>query len=266
MTQDDPDTAYANAPFIPDAAAFPARWAAQAAAFRAGLGDRARCGLRYGAGARQTFDLFCPDGAARGLLVFVHGGYWRAFGPGDWSHLAAGAVARGWSVALPGYSLAPGARISAITAEIAAAVRAAALAAPEGPMVVAGHSAGGHLAARMLCRDMGGPVAERLLRTLPISPLADLRPLLATAMNADLRLDAQEATAESPALHPAPAGAVHVWVGALERPAFVQQARLLAHAWGKPLTIEAGRHHFDVIDSLTRPDGALTCAALDDPD
>ena len=263
MTDEDPDTAYANAPFIAGAAGYPPRWAARAAAFRAGLGGRARCGLRHGAGPRQTFDLFLPEGAARGLLVFVHGGFWRAFGPGDWSHLAAGGIARGWAVAMPGYTLAPGARIAAITAEVATALAAAGAEVPGVPMVVTGHSAGGHLAACMACDGVAPSVAGRLARSVPISPLADLRPLMATAMNADLRLDPAEAEGESPALHPAPGVPVHVWVGGAERPAFLDQARWLSEAWGAPLTIDPHRHHFDVIDGLRDPRAPLMRALLD---
>ena len=264
---EDLDTAYANAPFIPGAEGYAPAWAARAAAFRGAMGARARLDLPYGPGARQRFDLFLPEGAARGLMVFVHGGYWRAFGRGDWSHLAAGAVARGWAVALPGYTLAPGARIGRMTEEIAAALGAMAAEVPAVPIVLTGHSAGGHLAARMLCPDMAGPlgaVAGRLARVVPISPLSDLRPMVALSMNADWRLDAVEAAAESPALHrPRPGTEVHVWVGEEERPVFLDQARWLAHAWGAPLTIAAGRHHFDVIEDLSTADGALTAAALD---
>lgn len=261
------DEAYANAAHIPGAAEYPPRWAAAAAGFRAARAARARLDLPCGAAASQRFDLFLPDAAPRGLLVFVHGGYWRAFGRGDWSHLAAGGVARGWAVALPGYTLAPAARISGITAEIAAALGAAAAEVPAGPVVVTGHSAGGHLAARMVCADLTdrlGPVAARLARAVPISPLADLRPLTGLSMNADWRLDAAEAAAESPVLHrPRPGAQVHVWVGGAERPAFLDQARWLARAWDVPVTVAPGRHHFDVIDSLAAPDGALTRAALD---
>jgi len=261
------DDAYANGPHIPGAEGYPPRWAAAAAAFRAGLGARARTDLPYGPGARQRWDLFLPEAAPRGLMVFVHGGYWRAFGRGDWSHLAAGGVARGWAVAVPGYTLAPEARIAAITGELAAAVAAAAAEVPEGPVVVTGHSAGGHLSARMVCEDMAGrlgPAAGRLVRAVPISPLGDLRPMLGLAMNADWRMDAAEARAESPVLHrPRPGAAVHVRVGEAERPAFLDQARGLAGAWAAPLTVEPGRHHFDVIDSLAEAEGALTCAALD---
>lgn len=260
----DPDTAYANAPFIPGAEAFPPRWAAAAAAFRTRLGARARLDLGYGPAPRQRFDLFLPEAPPRGLMLFLHGGYWRAFGRADWSHLAAGAVARGWACAVPSYTLAPEARIAAITAESVAAFDAAAALVAEGPVVAAGHSAGGHLAARLACTDLAPRAVGRLRRVLPISPLADLRPLLATTMNADLRLDPAEAAAESPVLRQRRTGvAVDVRVGADERPAFLDQAHWLGTAWGVPVTVQPGRHHFDVIEGLERPDGVLTAALLD---
>lgn len=261
----DLDTAYANAPFIPEAEAFPPRWAAEAAAFRTALGARARTGLPYGPAPRERFDLVLPEGTPRGLAVFVHGGYWRAFDRGDWSHFAAGPLARGWAVALPGYVLAPEARIGRITAGLARALAAAAAEVPAGPLVVTGHSAGGHAAARLACAsmDLPGAVAARLARSLPISPLADLRPMLGLAMNADWQMDAAEAEAESPVLHrPRPGVSVHVWVGGAERPVFLDQARWLGTAWGVPVTVAPGRHHFDVIDGLTDPDSPLTEALL----
>ena len=254
---------YANGDFIPGSEALPARWAVEAAAFRASLGLRARTGLRYGDGARQSFDLFLPEGAPRGLMVFVHGGYWLAFDPSSWSHLAAGALARGWACAMPGYTLAPEARIGAMTQEVARAVTAAAEMVP-GPVVVTGHSAGGHLSARMACADMVLACDDRLARVVPISPLADLRPLMRTEMNKKLGLDSVEARAESPALWGTKPGlAAHVWVGAQERPAFLWQARLLSENWACPWTPDPGRHHFDVIDALADPESPLSAACLD---
>ncbi len=259
----DMDTAYANAPFIPGSADYPARWAADAAAFRDALGARARLAIPYGRAPRESFDLFTPETAPRGLMIFVHGGFWRAFGKADWSHFAAGALARGWAVALPEYTLCPEARIARITREIATAVDAAA-AEVAGPVVLTGHSAGGHLSARMLCADAAPATRERLARVVPISPLSDLRPLMATAMNDDLRLDAAEAAAESPIDHaPVPGADVHVWVGGAERPAFLDQARWLSEAWSAPLTIDPHRHHFDVIDGLRARDTPLMRALLD---
>ncbi|MCU0899913.1 MAG: alpha/beta hydrolase [Cypionkella sp.] len=250
------DRAYANGAFIPQADAFVPKWRAAAAAYRATT--LARLGVSYGATERHRFDLFLPPDTPRGVMVFVHGGYWMAFDRQDWSHLAAGAVSRGWAFAVPSYRLAPAARVHQITEDIGLAVRAAA-AQVAGPVVVTGHSAGGHLAARMACD--GGP---EVARVVPISPLADLRPLMATEMNTTLRLDATEAAAESPALLRPRAGVgCHVWVGGQERPAFLWQARMLSEEWACPWTVEPGRHHFDVIDGLTDPASPLMAACLD---
>ena len=159
-------------------------------------GERARTAIPYGPKPRNHLDLFLPEAAPQGLLVFVHGGYWLRFDREMWSHLAAGAVARGWACAVPSYTLAPEARIGAMTQEIASAVEVAA-SLVAGPVVVTGHSAGGHLSARMGCADVS--VSTLVKRVVPISPLADLEPISLTAMNADLRLDPAEIAGESPA-------------------------------------------------------------------
>ena len=242
----DPDRDYANGDFIPGATDYPARWTRKAAAFRRALGPRAELDLAYGPSPREKLDLFLPEAPPRGVVVFVHGGYWHLFSKAHWSHLAAGPLARGFAVAMPSYTLAPAARLTEITAEIARAcwfvgTRVA------GPMVVTGHSAGGHLSARMGNADIAVPVA----RVVPISPLAELGPLMATGMNATLRIDTSEAAAESPARRPLRDGvSAHVWVGAAERPAFLMQARILSEEWDCPWTADPGHHHFSVVDAL----------------
>ena len=254
------DRAYANGAFIARAEGYPPKWEAAAAGFRESLGARARLGLAYGGAERQRFDLFLPEGVARGLLIFLHGGYWMAFGRETWSHLAAGAVARGWACAMPSYTLAPAARIAGITAEVARACAVAAEAVPGVPVVVTGHSAGGHLSARMGCADQAVP---GLRRVVPVSPLAELAPLMETEMQDALRLDGPECAMESPARLARASGVeCHVWVGGQERPAFLWQARHLSEEWDCPWTVDPGRHHFDVIDGLTDPGSALMRACL----
>lgn len=264
------DDAYANAAHIPGGGDYPDKWRAAAADFRATLApDRRRTGLPYGHHPREKADLFLPEGRPKGLAVFVHGGYWLNFDSTVWSHLAAGPLARGWAVAMPGYVLAPEARISAITGMIARAVEAAA-SVVSGSIVLAGHSAGGHLVTRQVCTDSALPpaVRARIARVLSISGLHDLRPLLRLKLNEGLRLDAAEAAAESPALRrPFEGVRVTAWVGDGERPEFVRQTTLLANVWtglGAEMSqvIEPGRHHFDVIAGLADPDSAIV-AALD---
>lgn len=264
----DYDLAYANADFIPNANDYPPRWAREAAEFRAARKDLAQLGIAYGEGEREAFDLFLPDEAPRGLLVFVHGGYWLRFGREDWSGFAAGPVAHGWAVAMPSYPLAPAARIRDITRAVGRGIAACARLVPEVPVVLAGHSAGGHLVARMNVLDslLAQAVTRRVRRVVAISPVADLRPLTRTRMNTDLRLDAAEAQTESPVLGtPRHEFETLVWVGAEERPAFLDQALWLVESWDEArLHIAPGRHHFDVLDPLRERDSDMTRAVLAD--
>ena len=261
------DDAFDNSGHVPGSAAYAGRWQRQAAEFRMGLGARAETGIEVGGGA--WLDLFHPPDTAHGVAVFIHGGYWKAFAPDLFSHLAAGALASGLAVAMPGYPLAPAARIGEITNAVARAVEAAAARLP-GPIHLAGHSAGGHLAARLLCADapLSPATAVRVAGALSISGVHDLRPLLNTRMNALLRLDRAEAAAESPALlSPRPGSRLTAAVGLDERPEFLRQARLLVSMWAglgarTRLLDLPERHHFDIIEGLERPDTPLMAALL----
>ncbi|MEH2536810.1 MULTISPECIES: alpha/beta hydrolase [unclassified Bradyrhizobium] len=263
--------AYANAPNIPGGERWPAAWVQPAQAYRDALQDsgRAMLDVGYGERARNRFDLFEPEGRPKGLVVFVHGGFWKALDKSFWSHLARGSVESGYAVAMPSYTLCPAVRICEITREIAAAVeRAAAMV--EGPLFLAGHSAGGHLVTRMISATSPLPddVRARISHTVSISGVHDLRPLMKAAMNTDLRIDEAEALVESPALlEPMPSARLTCWVGSAERPEFVRQNALLANIWtglgAKTCVIEEpGRHHFDVIDGLADPCHQLTRALL----
>ena len=263
--------AYANGAHIDDAGAYPPRWQDLALAFREEMSaaGRARLDLGYGGDEREVLDLFLPDGPAVGLCVFVHGGYWRAFDKSSWSHLAAGPLARGYAVAVPSYRLCPAATITEIGAQIARAITNAG-GMVSGPIHLTGHSAGGHLVARMACAQspLGQAAAGRLGHVLSISGLHDLRPLMRTDMNRDLRLDWMEATAESPALlMPREGTRITAWVGAQERPEFLRQSELIANVWTgcgaeTALHVAPGRHHFDVIDDLADPESAMVEAWL----
>ena len=265
------DDAYDNRGHTPGWEAFPPRWAEAAAAFRdeTGRAGRARLEIPYGTHSRERLDLFLPEGTAQGLAVFVHGGYWRNFDRTDWSHLAAGPLARGWAVAVPGYTLCPAIRIAGITRQVGAAIATAARQLG-GPIRLAGHSAGGHLVTRMVCEDAPLPpsVSHRLAGVLSISGVHDLRPLMRLALNEELGLDRAEARAESPALlDPRDDVPVTCWVGADERPEFRRQSALLANVWTgcgveTRLVEDPGHNHFTVIDALAEPDSPLVDALL----
>lgn len=262
------DDAYANGAHVPGSEKLPALWAERAAAYRAGL-TGLRTDIAYGAGERQRLDLVMPEGTPKGLVVFVHGGYWMRFDKSTWTDLAEGARASGWAVALPSYTLAPAARIAEMTREIASAITTAA-GLVEGPIRLAGHSAGGHLVSRMMCDDglLSDAVFARVVSILSISGLHDLRPLLKTKMNDTLRMDDAEVSAESAALHrPRPGPALTAWVGGAERPEFIRQAELIANIWtgfdvAVRSEIEPGHNHFTVIEGLTNKGAPITRALL----
>lgn len=257
------DEDYKNAEYIEGAAEYPPRWTAAAEKFREKLGARAQLGVSYGPSERQNFDMFQPEGVSRGTLVFVHGGYWKAFDGRVWSHLAQGALAKGWAVAMPSYDLCPDVRITDITRQIAAAVSEIGNR-TFGKLALAGHSAGGHLVARMMDPlILPADLRERIVSVMAISPVADLTPLRQTHMNEILGLDAAEAEAESLMNMSPPRGVkVTVWVGGDERPAFLQQAEDLSRSWGARKVVDEEKHHFDVIDALADPESDMIKALL----
>ncbi len=265
------DDAYANGPNIPGGERWPALWVQPAQDFRARLlaEHRARIDLAYGDGARHRLDLFLPRGTAQGLVVFVHGGFWIRLDKSYWSHFAEGALARGHAVAMPSYSLCPDVGIPDITGEIGGAIGKA-MELVEGPVALAGHSAGGHLVTRMICTTspLSAAQQQRIAKVVSISGLHDLRPLLRTAMNASFGMDERVARAESPALlAPIPGARLVCWVGGAERAEFRRQSQLLANVWlGLGIATACvevpDRHHFNVIDDLRDPNGPLVDALL----
>ena len=226
--------------------------------------------LRYGPHPRACIDLFRPRAAAvpAPLLVFIHGGYWRALEPGIFHFLAAPYLARGIAVAFPGYPLAPSVRVAAIGMQLDQALdclgrQAGSLGLDPERLVIAGHSAGGQLAARA-CRR-GRTAAPLALRgCVALSGLFDLVPLRRTSVNADLHLSDAEAVAESPA-RAADFARVNYVIAAGEREteAFRSQSRdFAAHLTRLGCAAEwieaPGRTHFDILEELAAP-GAPLC-------
>ncbi len=225
---------------------------------------------RYAASPNCVVDFFpaAVSGPAP-LLFFIHGGYWRALDRGLFSFLARPWLDRGVHVALPGYDLAPAVTVRAIADQVRAAFEM--LLAQAGPLgidrarcIVSGHSAGAHLGALLLCerRDVGAAAF------VGISGVYDLRPLLATSVNHDIRLNPAEAAALSPALHDAcPAPRCLCAVGGAETAGFRQQsqryAAMLQERGCAARSLEVpGRTHFDVLDDLADPSAALFRAAF----
>ena len=266
------DDAYTNGANIPGGDRWPAAWVEPAEGFRDRLSaaGRAKLDIAYGERPRNRLDLFMPEGAPKGLVVFVHGGYWKALDKSFWSHLAAGPVEHGYAVAMPAYTLCPDVRIADIVVEVGAAIgKVAELV--EGPVMRTGHSAGGHLVSRLVCAQTPLPpaVRARVRNVVSISGVHDLRPIMKTEMNGTLHIDEAEALAESPVLlRPGEGARITCWVGGGERAEFLRQNDLLANIWtGLGATtsavVEPDRHHFNIIDGLADPAHPLVRTLLD---
>ena len=218
-----------------------ADYQARSTAARAALGSRV---AELGGGTLLAEA--APDAP---LLVFVHGGYWQALSAADSLFLAPAALAAGWSYAAVEYTLAPAAGIATLVSVCGAALTALAAVAPTRRVVLAGHSAGAHLAA-MVALVHPAPLPLELV--LLVSGVYDLRPLVHTSVNDPLGLDEAAAGSLSPMLLPLAAGrppASVVW-GDHDTDAFAAQGRAFADRLGAPAVEIAGRHHFDVVDEI----------------
>ena len=253
------DDAFANMKHIPNAEKYPENWTLRAEAFRTQWANK-ELDLAYGDQMREKMDLFTPSSAAKGLMIFVHGGYWMRLNKSYWSHLSRGALDRSLAVAIPSYTLTPESSISAITRQIASAISVASQKV-EGPIYLAGHSAGGHLVSRMNCVDtpLNQDILKRITAILSISGVHDLRPLRLTQMNETLNLSEEEAIQESPILHSAVIEVpVVAWVGSNERPEFLRQTQLLNHQWPSCESYFGAKDdHFTVLDGLEASQSAL---------
>ncbi|WP_244425459.1 alpha/beta hydrolase [Bradyrhizobium sp. STM 3843] len=257
----DYEVEYNNRARVPENPQIMAGWASDAASYRERHAPRR---LAYGPGSRNTIDLF-EAGGGGAVVVFIHGGYWQALDGSSFSHCARGLNAHGIDVAVPTYDLCPQVTIDAVIRQMRAAMQE--LARLGRPLVVSGHSAGGHLAACMLATDwpaLDPSLPKDLVRAAyGISGLYELAPLVGTSINKALQLDASAARAASPLFWTPPAtGSLDAVVGAKESAEYLRQSRTIVERWG-----EAGvasrfdtvpdANHFTAIAPLADPNSSM---------
>jgi arylformamidase len=231
----------------------------------------AQLGLRHDPGSAEDMDLYgTGPGQARPRVMFIHGGYWRALSRADSAFMAPMLAARGIACAVPDYTLAPAAGMTEIVRQMRAALaclwhEAAALGIDRARIVVAGSSAGGHLAAALA---MPGWQAEFGLPpgvpagVLPVSGLFELAPLAACHVQGWMRFTPAEIADFSPLRHAAGTAPATVALAEVETPGFVRQSAAYAAALGGAALVIPGRNHFDVILDLCDPGTALARALL----
>jgi arylformamidase len=269
------DTQYNNRARIPEHPALFARWRTASEAARAGL-PTARLNVAYGRQPSQTLDVFPAAQPGAPVLVFIHGGYWRSLDKADHSFIAPSFVADGATVVVPNHSLCPAASVEDIALEMTQVLawlhrHAASFGADPSRVALAGHSAGGHLAAMLLCcrwKDVDAALPLQPLQgALSISGLYDLEPLRhAPFIQGDLQLTARSANRLSPAFFARPKRPLYAVVGSHESDEFLRQNLLIRDQWG-PTAVPvcetlAGANHLDILHNLADPEGRLHDLAL----
>lgn len=262
---------------IPDHPQIFERWQRESALVRrtnAGLLD-----IPVGEADKERLDFYPAHRPGAPLLVFIHGGWWRSLDKSDFTFIVPAYRRAGFNVALTNYTLAPEARIDEMVLQQLRALgwlykHAEKLEFDRTRMVVAGHSAGGHLAAMMMAAQW--PLWDPALPPdlvhggVLMSGLFDLDPVIHTDfVNGDLKLDTASALKLSPARmpqsHPTPFVTA---VGALESEEFKRQTALIASQWQVTHRGEIamdGYHHLTICDALGDSSHALfdaTCALL----
>lgn len=256
------DAAYNNSLHVANSPALNAARIAASTAFRTTA--RSLIDLPYGSAARQKWDLFPAEDPHAPCFVFIHGGYWQRNSREEFSALAAGLHAHGWSAGLPGYTLAPDATMTQIAGEITAALDWLAASGPAhgiaGPVLLSGWSAGGHLTAMALDHPL-------VSAGLAISGIFELGPVRDTYLNEKLHLTDDEIMTLSPQRLPVVTKPMTIAYGSAELQALIDDSRNLhakraaAHAPGALLPI-AGANHFTIVKELQDPGSTLVRAAL----
>jgi arylformamidase len=244
-----------------------ARYATTSAAVRARV--RREADLRYGVTADEVLDWFPTATAGAPVLVFVHGGAWRAGRKDQYSFPAEPLITAGAHYVALDFASVPRVRLPEMAAQVRrglawVSANARRFGGDPDRVHVAGHSSGAHLAAVALLAEP----ASLARSALCVSGTYDLRATLLSARGAYLEVGPAEGDALSPSRHagrfPCP---VTIACGERESPEFRRMAVEFDAALRQAdrpseLVVAPGLNHFEVLETLGRPDGLLARIAL----
>jgi arylformamidase len=266
-TREELDRAYDQRAWAPNADEVIARYASASAEVRARV--RREADLRYGPTADEALDWFPTATAGAPVLVFVHGGAWRGGRREQYSFPAEPLVAAGAHYVALDFASIPRMRLPEMAAQVQRGIawvsaNARRFGADPARLHLAGHSSGAHLAA---VAALAGP-APVVRSALCVSGTYDLRATMLSSRSAYIELSREEEDALSPSRHAGRLSCpVTIAFGEGESPEFRRMAvefdAALREA-GRPseLVVAPGLNHFEVLETLGRPDGLLARLVL----
>jgi len=237
---------------------------------------RARLDCRYGPGPRQLIDLFPATRPGAPILIWIHGGYWRALSKEHYTNIVPPLLAAGAAVALVGYDLCPTVTLTDLQAQCRAALRwvrdhAADLQGDPARLMLAGNSAGAHICAMALQHDWSddGFPADSIRAAALITGIYDISPVLCLPVQEEVRLSPEEVLRLSPLKAPIRSKArTLVAVGGDEPQLWIEQSqryheKLIGAGVESTLMIAPSRHHFSITRDLGAADSPLTAAVIE---
>ena len=213
--------------------------------------SKAQIDVVYDEDTNLLMDVFSPGPYVEATVVFVHGGFWTDYEKSVFSYLAMGPVLNNMRVIIPALPKCPDVNIPEINKSFLKCLRVVCRRFT-GDILLVGQQSGAHVVGRSIIKDeLTDTILERIKHVMLLSPISDLKPLLYTNKKEDLHLTEEVATAETLSnLNLSDKMKVTIWVGADERPIYLEQAQQLATAWKCSWVKSKNRHHLDIADGL----------------
>lgn len=236
--------------------------------------NRAGCRLdiSYGATGRELLDVFPGDGKRCPVVLYIHGGYWRARDKSYYSFFAEPLVKAGATVVIASYSHCPHVTLDQIVRQLRGACawvwnNIEEYGGDRHKFYVVGNSAGGQLTAMLAATEWPEVIhempADLIKGAMSLSGVFDLEPLLLHSLNETLHMDTAMARRNSPIrLKPTIGGPYICAVGGAESDEFIRQSREFTQAWkdhGAQIEfVEAAeRDHFSIVSDIVNDDYVL---------